>query len=140
MRRGDRGMAASVEAAIILPVLILFVGLLVTSARIALTQQALGAVASHAARAATLERSPQAGHSAARSAIGAGLAEHDVECLSSRIDVATGALGAGIGAPGEVSVTISCTIPLKDVTLPGMPGSHRLSATAISPVDRFRQR
>ena len=140
MNRRDRGMAASIEAAILLPVLILFVGLLVTSARIALAQQSLGAIASHAARAATLERSAAAGHGAARSAVQEGLAEHGVACLSSHVEVAAGALSASIATQGNVTVTISCTVPLNEVSIPGMPGSHQLSATAVSPVDRFRQR
>ncbi|HMR48894.1 MAG TPA: TadE/TadG family type IV pilus assembly protein [Arachnia sp.] len=140
MSRGDRGMAASVEAAILLPVLILLIGLLVTTARIALAQQSLGAIASHAARAATLERTAAAGHAAARSAVQEGLAEHGLECLSSQIEVAAGALSASIGAQGEVTVTVSCTVPFTEVSIPGMPGSHQLTATAVSSVDRFRQR
>jgi hypothetical protein len=34
-------------------------------------------------------------------------------------------------------VTISCTVPLEDLALLGVPGSTTLRATAASPVDRY---
>ncbi|MEZ5085146.1 MAG: TadE/TadG family type IV pilus assembly protein [Tessaracoccus sp.] len=140
MTRNSRGLAASIEAAILLPVLVLFVGLLVISARIALAQQALTAVASQAARVASLERNVGEGQREASAAVRTGLAEHDLECVSSQIDVDVAGLAAPLGSAAEVRVAVRCSVSFADVSLPFMPGSHQLEAEAVSPVDRFRQR
>ena len=47
----ERGAAASVEAAVILPAILLFVALLLSLGRLALADQHVGAAASAAARA-----------------------------------------------------------------------------------------
>lgn len=57
MRRGERGLAVSVEAAVVLPVIVAFIGLLLTLGRVSMAEQHVGAAAAAGARAASLERS-----------------------------------------------------------------------------------
>ena len=53
-------------------------------------------------------------------------------------------LGTGFavqaGTPATVSATVSCTVPLSDLALPGLPGAHTITATFTSPLDVYRQR
>lgn len=140
MKREDRGLAVSVEAAILLPALILFIALIITTARVALAQQALDGVAAQAARAATLERSVAEGRSQAEEVVSAGLREQGLACLSSRVSIDAAALGAPLGATGDVDVSVACVISFGDVALPNVPGSIRLTGHATSSVDRYRHR
>lgn len=70
MRRDERGLAVSVEAAVVLPAIVLFLGLLLTLGRVVLAEQHVGAAASAGARAASLERTVGQARSAADSAVG----------------------------------------------------------------------
>jgi hypothetical protein len=44
----------------------------------------------------------------------------------------------GLRPGGAVTVTVSCTVPLSDLLLLGVPGSRTVSASATSPVDQWR--
>jgi hypothetical protein len=39
-----------------------------------------------------------------------------------------------------VSATVTCTVSLSDLLVPGLPGSRTLTATFTSPLDPFRER
>lgn len=137
-RRDERGLSASVEAAIILPAIILFVGLLIVLARIALAQQSIGVAASSAARAASLERSESAGQRAAREAALANLGERSVSCRRTDVDVDASGLGRTLGSFASVEVRLTCSVELSDVSLPLMPGTVEVSATRTAPIDPLR--
>lgn len=139
MRR-ERGLAPAVEAAVIVPGLVLIVGLIVVLAGIVLARQELHAVASAAARAAALERTPAAGERAARELIARSLPGEGISCAEPRVTVGAEALAAPLGAEGNVEVRVRCTLSLSAVSLPMMPGSIELDTTAESPVDRYRAR
>ena len=40
---------------------------------------------------------------------------------------------------GQVSVSVTCTVGLSDLGLVGFPGAKSMSASAVSPLDQFRQ-
>jgi len=44
------------------------------------------------------------------------------------------------GQPAQVSASVSCTVPLSDLLLPGVPGSRKLIAQFTSPLDPYRSR
>ena len=67
-RASERGSSVAVEAALVLPVAMLFVGLVIVMAGYAIAQQAVTAAATRAARAASLERSQTSAERAARDA------------------------------------------------------------------------
>ncbi len=129
----------AIEATIIIPALVVFVALVIVLARDALAQQAVGASASHAARAASLERSPGAARAAAESAAGEALRDAGISCSSRGITVDTSGLSAALGDPSSVAVTVTCVIE-HDVVLPGFPRERRISEMRISPVDTYRGR
>jgi len=136
----ERGLAVSVEAAVVLPVLVLFIGLLLTLARVALAEQQVGAAAAAGARAASLERSEPRAGDAAREAVTAALAQRGLTCTSHRVRVDAAAVARPIGQRGSVSVLVSCAVGLSDVSLPFVPGSVDVTAERRSPVDPLRGR
>jgi len=44
------------------------------------------------------------------------------------------------GEPATVTATVSCTVSLSSLALPGLPGSARLQASFTSPLDIYRSR
>lgn len=140
MRRDQRGLSVSVEAAILIPVLVLFVGLVITVARMAIAEQHVGMAAAAAVRAASLERTEDAASSAARAAATAALAERGVECASTVVDVLAGGAAVGLGEKASISASVTCLVDLRDVALPLVPGQAEVTASRVSPVDPYRGR
>ena len=137
--RDQRGHAVAVEATIIVPALVLFVALVVFLARDALTQQAVGASASQAARAASLERSVGSAKAAAMSTATGALTDAGITCRTQDITVDASALNAAPGQPASLVVTVTCLVE-HDLTLPGFPPVRRVSEVRSSPVDTYRSR
>lgn len=136
---GERGHAVALEAAVILPAMILMVALVILLARDALAHQAVGAAASQAARAASLERSPGSGRTAALSMVDSALSDAGIACHQQSVTVDLAGLSAALGTPSTVSVSVSCVVS-HDLSLPGFPATTRVSATRASPVDTHRGR
>lgn len=136
-QRDERGQMVAVEAALILPVLLLIVGLVIVLGRDALAEQAVGSAAATAARAASIERTTSEATAAAQSAATLALGEANVTCASQSISVDAGALNSPAGMPAAVVVTVICEV-IHDVTLPGFPGTTTVTATRTSPVDTYR--
>lgn len=139
-RAGERGIAIAVEAAIVIPALLLFVGLLLTLARVAIADQHVGSAAAAAARAASLERTVGAAQRAAHATLASSLAEHNVACLSTELSVNATGVARTVGQQASVSVSLTCQVALSDVSLPLVPGSVSVSALRIAPVDPLRGR
>lgn len=140
LRHTDERGSAAVEAVILVPAFGLFVGLLVFAGRTAAAHQGVEAVAADAARAASIARSAGEAQADAADAITYSLANNGLRCASSSVSVDTSGLSAPVGTPGTVSATVTCTINLADLSVPGVPGSHTVTATMVSPVDAWRQR
>lgn len=138
-RRDQRGMSVSIEAAIVIPALILFVGLVVILARDALAQQAVGAAAAQAARSASIERSVADARASARSTVAAALRDSNMECAEQSVSVDASGLTAPLGTAARVSVTVTCTVA-HDFGAPGFPDEHTIIQTRESPVDTYRGR
>lgn len=141
MRGPDqRGLAMSVEAVVILPVLVLFIGLLISLARLAIAEQSVGAAAAVAARSASLERSSSSAHSAALEAASRSLAQRHVACRTTDVAVDATEVGRALGQRATVEVEVQCLVELRDVSLPFVPGSVSVTAARTSPVDPLRGR
>lgn len=136
---GDEG-SATVELVILAPTLLLFLLLAVFAGRVALARQSVHAAAADAARSASIARTEGAAAVNARSAADATLAAEGLRCLATQVDLDTSAFGAPIGTPGTVAATVSCTVDLTDLSVPGVPGSRQLTATVTSPLDTYRER
>ncbi|MFJ8628518.1 TadE family protein [Kitasatospora sp. NPDC093550] len=136
--RRDEG-SASIEAAILVPVLMLFIALAFMAGRIALASQAVDSAVEDAARDASIARSPAAAASAASAAAGQTLARQGLHCQGSpRVTVAVSVGGTGTG--GTVTATVVCDVALGDLAFPGMPGTHTIRSTFTSAIDRFVER
>jgi Flp pilus assembly protein TadG len=138
-RREERGSVA-IEAAMGVPAFGLFVAMIIMGGRVEMARQAVEASAHEAARAASIERTQRdaglAGHSAAITS----LKNQDVHCTTTDIDVNTAAFNAPLGTTGQVTATVTCTVDLSDIGIPGVPGSRTITETASSPIDAYRER
>lgn len=137
--RRDRG-AAAVEFVVLVPVLVLLTGLVAGGARVWHARSAVDHIASAAARAVSLARSPgEAKRDATR--IAAGQADQEgVRCHPLTVDVDARGLATRPGTPANASITATCTVPLADMLVPGWPGSLRVRASASSVIDPYRER
>lgn len=138
-RRDERG-AAAIEAVIGVTAFGLFIGMIVAGGRIALARQAVETAANDAARAASIARASSEATADARTAANGSLADQDVKCTTTSVQTDTSGFNAPIGTTGEVRATVSCTVKLSDLAVPGMPGSRTITETVTSPIDAYRER
>lgn len=130
---GDTG-SSTAELTIATPLLMVLLLFVVLCGRLVSAQIDLDAAASSSARSASIARSLATAHAEAERTARETLAARGLTCQNATVVVDTGAL-----APGSaVTVTVSCTVPLSDLLLLGVPGSRTVSSTATSPVDRWR--
>jgi len=137
--RGDEGSVA-LEAAIIMPSLIMFVCLAIAGGRLVTSGAKIDAAAEDAAREASLHRTAASAQQAAHQAATESLNDQGITCASTSVTVDTGGLTVAIGQVGTVTVTVNCTVNLSDLLLPGVPGTRTLTSRATSVVDQYRQR
>ncbi|WP_432198856.1 TadE family protein [Streptomyces sp. bgisy027] len=137
--RGDEGSAA-IEAAIILPALIMFLCMAIAGGRIVTSGAKIDAAAEDAAREASIHRTAGAAQAAAHAAAAESLNDQGITCESTSVAINTGGLNVPVGQVATVTATVTCTVTLSDLLLPGVPGTKTLESTATSVVDMYRQR
>ncbi|NTW38829.1 MAG: pilus assembly protein TadE [Cellulomonadaceae bacterium] len=133
----ERG-STTLELAILAPALILLLGLLVFAGRIQVAASAVEHAARSAARDASLARTTDAARTAAASAADRELA--DSRCVSTSVSTDTAGFATSVGADASVTVSVTCTVSIADLAVPGLPGTRTMTATARSPLDRYRSR
>ncbi|MFD7015262.1 TadE/TadG family type IV pilus assembly protein [Streptomyces sp. NPDC059928] len=140
VRPADQGSVA-VEAAIIVPVLIVLVLLFVAGARLSLAGQKTDAAAQAAARAASLARTPATAGAAAKAAAADALASSGQVCSHTNVQAQVEGLAVPVGQVSTVTVTVSCTVRIGDLVLiGGGPGVRTVHSTFTSIVDAYRGR
>ena len=137
-RSADSG-SATVELVILTPAVLLLLGLVVIGGRIALADNAISGVAGSAAREASLARSPAQAIAAAQTTASSTLADQNLHCLSTQVDVDTAGFAAAPGTGASVRVDVYCTVALNEMALPGLPGSRTLHDFSVSPLDPYRE-
>lgn len=137
--RSDEGSTA-IEAAIVLPSLIMFLCLAIAGGRIVTSGAKIDSAAEDAAREASIHRTAGSAQSAAQSAAAESLNDQGIKCASTSVSINTSGLSVPVGQVGTVTVTVTCTVNLSDLLLPGVPGARTLTSTATSVVDQYRQR
>lgn len=135
----ERGSEA-IEAAIGIPAFVLFIALIIAAGRIAIADQAVEAAAADAARSASISRTQGEANATAESRAAATLANQQLQCLSMGVSVDTSGFASPAGTPTDVTATVTCVVNLSDVAIPGLPGSHTITATMTSPIDTYRER
>ena len=136
--RDERGSAA-IELVILVPALILLVLFAVAGGRVAIAHGSVQQAAADAARAASIARTASSAHATAVTAASATLANQGLTCTSMTVTVDTAGFATPVGTPASVGATVSCTVRLSDLALPGLP-DRVVTSTVTSPLDTFRGR
>lgn len=139
VRHGDAG-SATLEVAILTPALLLLLALVVFAGRVQVAAGAVEHAAAVAAREASLARTADAARTAATTAAVGDLDGQDLRCATSTVTIDTTGFAAPVGAGSHVTATVTCTVSIADLAVPGLPGTRTLTATATSPIDRYRAR
>lgn len=126
--------SASAELVICTPLLVLFALVALAIGRLVLQQSQVVDVARSAAEAASIW--PTSGQAQYAAAVTASyqLVHDDLQCIAPVVSVDTSELQPG----GRVSVTITCEVRLSANALPGLPGYVILRASAVAPVEQYR--
>jgi Flp pilus assembly protein TadG len=127
--------SATVELALLAPVLVLILLLVVAVGRLVLAHQEVDAAAADAARAASIATSPGSATHAAIDAASGDLTGERVTCSSFTTSVDTSRFAPG----GSVSVEVRCVASLAGLSLLRLPGSETLVASSTAPIDLYRR-
>lgn len=130
----DRG-SATVEMTLATPLLVMVLFFVTLCGRLASVQMDLNAAAGAAARSASLAREPGAARAGAERTARESLAGGRL-CQQVTVHVDT----ANLAPAGRVKVDLTCRVHLADLGLLRVPGLRVVTATATSPVDRWRAR
>ncbi len=138
-RRGDRG-DVTIELCIATIVLLVLMGWMYAWGIERQASQKVEHAASEGARAASLARTigtatPLAYRAAADSMAGQGL-----KCASMNVTADTSAFNTRPGVPATITVTVTCHVSFDMLSWPGVSGARTLTATALSPIDTYKER
>lgn len=142
MRRrllSDRG-SYTLETVLVAPLLFLLAGWVMAWGMAGRADGAVDTAARAAARAASLAETAEQAQTDGREAALGVLASHARECTGARVVLDTSGFSVPVGEPATVTATVSCTVPLSEVTVPGMPGSRTLSGSFSSALDLYTER
>lgn len=135
----ERGGSQSISTVLMIPAVVLFLGVIVACGRIAQAHQSTDTAAGAAARAATIERTPGAAKRSAAAVAHSTLTNHGLEC-NAQVSTNTAGFATSVGAPANVTVTVTCPLALADLAVPGLPGTMTITKSATSPLDTYRAR
>jgi Flp pilus assembly protein TadG len=137
-RRDDAGNAV-VEAAILAPLFVVFLAALLVAMRIQHGSAAVSQAAADAARHASIARTAAQARTDATASALATLRDKGLHCTP-RVTLDLSGFRRSLGHNGAVTAHVTCTVQLRDVALPGMPGSRTVTKTHRSPIDPYRGR
>lgn len=137
--RDDRG-TYTLETVICVTFLLPFLGLLAAYGLAGVFDSSVDNAANSAARAASQAADADTAQARGRAAAEAALRQDDRNCTSRTVNIDTGSFTAPLGQAASVTATVTCTIPLSQLTVPGLPGSKTLTATATSALDQYADR
>lgn len=126
--------SATVELAVLTPVLVVLLLFVVATGRLVVANQEVSGAAVDAARAASIATSAASASAVATEAASTDLSGDGVTCSSFAATVDTADFVPG----GTVSVHLACTATLAGLSLLRLPGSETLSSTATAPIDLYR--
>jgi Flp pilus assembly protein TadG len=132
-RRADDG-SLTVELVVLTPVVFLFALMVLVFGRVADAHQQVAEAARAGAQAAAVAPSAGQAGGLAESDADAGLIDRNDLCTSAQVTTDTQAFVPG----GSVRVTVVCRVNLSDLSVPGIPGSTSVQATAVAPIDPYR--
>ena len=136
--RDERGSAA-IELVLLIPALMVLVLFAVAGGRVAIAHGSVEQAAADAARAASIARTSGEAQASAAEAARATLANQGLSCTSLTVTLDTSGFATPVGTPASVAATVSCTVRISDLAVPGLPDPV-VSATVTSPLDVYRAR
>lgn len=134
----ERGEVA-IEAAILAAAMLMLLALIIFAGRYITAESAVNEAARAAARAASIAPDATAAAGAAQ-AQALQILNQQLHCTPAKAVVDASDYRKPPGQPANVRATVSCTVSLADLALPGLTGSKTLTATWTSPIDRYEQR
>jgi Flp pilus assembly protein TadG len=137
--RGDGG-SATLELAILAPALLLIVGVMIFGGRVAIAGQSVQQAADAGAREASIARTAEHARAAAFDAVTRNLSEQRLDCAATDVQVDTSGFATGAGQAATVTVVVVCDVTAADLLIPGVPGTRRVEADAVSAIDTYRER
>lgn len=139
-RRPEDG-SMSVELVMWAPVMLVVILLLIACGRIALANITVSNAANAAARDASLATNSSTATSNATQTATIAMSQAGLTCSPGSVVIDPSGLDTPIGtADAKVTARVDCTVNLSDISIPGLPGTETLTATATSPVDPYRER
>jgi len=139
MNRRDQRGAVSVEAALLVPVLVLVAAGATAGWRLWWAGGQVQAAAAAAARSASVATNAQAASQVVTAVVTADLETAGVHCQNVAISPDVAAVNLPPGVPGTVRVQVSCAVGLSDLLLP-MPGSITVRGSADEAIDVYGRR
>ena len=135
----DRG-SATLELTILTPALLLLLALVVLAGRVQVAASAVEHAAFAAARDASLARTPGAARAVATASSRRELTAQNLRCAPSAVSIDTAGFTARVGQPATVTATVTCTVAMSDLAVPGIPGTRTVTGSATSSLDTWRSR
>jgi Flp pilus assembly protein TadG len=135
-RPGKERGAATIEVALLVPVIIVLLVFTIAGARLVDTRGAIDGAARDAARAASGEGWSDAARAAAEDSVGANLDQRGRTCAPRRVAVDVSRFAPG----GTVAVEVTCGVGLDDLAFPGLPGTKILTSRFVAPIDPLGMR
>lgn len=141
-RQPDRQVgSATVELALLMPVIMMAVLFVVGVARVSVAIHTTQWAAVDAARAASIARTAGVAADDGRGAAEVALSNHNLHCADTSVGVDVSEFATPVGQRAQVNVTVTCVVDLGDVSgLTGLPGRFTVTKTAASPLDTLRER
>ena len=137
----DQAGSATVELAVLAPVILIALLFVIGVGRIALAIQAVQWAAVDAARAGSIARTAEAAARDGREYGEAALYNEGLRCVAVDVAVDTSQFDTPVGQRAQVVATVTCVVDLGDVSgLTGLPARFTVTKTATSPVDSYRGR
>ncbi len=131
--------SAALELVILVPVLLGLLGLVIAAGRTSLAQGSVDAAARDAARQASIALTPLAAKSAGTASATEALRQDGLGCRPI-VSINLAGFRTAPGQPAMVWATVTCTVSLSSLALPGLPGSYTMQARFGSPLDIYRSR
>jgi Flp pilus assembly protein TadG len=130
----DQDGSIIVEMVVITPVLFVLVLILVVFGRVSEAHQQVVEAARAGAEAAAVLPTSGSAQAGGPEAAAIGVFGQAHTCAHAQITTDVSNFRPG----GSVSVTVVCQVDLSDLSVPGVPGSTTVQATAVAPIDPYR--
>ena len=138
--KADQEGSATLELTILAPALLVLLSLAIVAGRIETASSAVEQAAAVGARDASIARTPALARLAATDSVKSSLASQGITCGSLNVNLDASGFSAPPGTASVVRLTVSCSLALSDVAVPGVPGTRSVQATMTSALDTYRSR